>query len=490
MMKKLILSIITLTALSFTSCSSDDDSAPTGGDANDVNAFVWRGLNTWYYWQSDIPDLSDNITETAYNSLITNNTPETLFNSLLYQKGVVDRNSFILSDYTVLENGLSGVSVSAGFEYGTQKFSNSEDSFIFIVYVVPGTSAYQAGIKRGDVFLSANGQNFTSDNTSTLLASPTVELVKGEFIIEDDGSTVIQAGDSITVQTSEEQENPIIYSSVIEKNGNKIGYLFFNSFTREFNDELNTVFADFKTKGINELVLDLRYNGGGDVEMATYLASMIKGEGNNGKLFSQLRFNEKSGFINNYNFVNTLNVYSLNQDDPIATESINELNLSRLFVIGTGNTASASELIINGLRPYMDVVLVGNTTYGKDVASFTLYDSSTFNKNNINPDHKYAMQPIVAKNFNSKGESDYSRGFQPDIQVDDFTEPLGAMSQFGELTEPMLNAALVEIDPSFVVTSSARVNKLMKKGITIREANLSSENNRLNYEMVIRDLPQ
>ena len=120
-------------------------------------------------------------------------------------------------------------------------------------------------------------------------------------------------------------------------------------------------------------------------------------------------------------------------------ESLNSLNLSRVYVITTGRSASASELVINGLNPYIDVVQVGETTTGKFQASVTLYDSPNFGRQNANSSHTYAIQPLVLKSVNSAGVSDYINGLAPDIAVSENFRNLGVL---GDVSEPMLNVAV------------------------------------------------
>ncbi len=484
MMKKLIFSIITVgfIGLNLISCSSDDDSTPVGGENADINAFVWSGLNTWYYWQNDVPNLSNDISTDTYQSLIMNNTPETLFDQLLYQKGMVDRNSIIMSDYTELENLFSGVSISAGFQYVVGEFSDTGNLFLLIIYVQEGTSADTSGLKRGDIIVKVNNSNITVENIRTVLSRSIIDLELGD--LDETEKIITPSGQILTVQTSQAQENPILLSKIFETGGKKVGYLVYNGFIREFNDELNAVFGDFKTQGINELILDLRYNGGGSVETSTYLASMITNQYNN-NLYSVLKTNEKIGLIDEYAFTDQLNTYDLGSDTPSGQQAINQLNLNRLIVIGTGYTASASELIINGLRGQeMEVVLIGSRTYGKDVASITLYDSSDFSKENVNQDHKYAMQPIVAKNYNAKGESNYSNGFEPQVEAEDFPEGLVNIKQLGDLEEPMLNTALKYIDPAFVASVQSR--KVFRK-IPFKTIFFSKDQNPFNKDMIMHN---
>ncbi|HEX9601362.1 MAG TPA: S41 family peptidase, partial [Mariniflexile sp.] len=210
----------------------------------------------------------------------------------------------------------------------------------------------------------------------------------------------------------------------------------------------NAVFSYFKNEGIDELILDLRLNGGGSVPTSAYLASMIYANAGIEE-FASLKFNSKHTEENgSYFFANTLHVYDSN-DKKIGTEAINRLNtLNRLYVLTSNSTASASEMVINGLKPYINPVkIVGTTTYGKNVGSITLYDSPNTDyqdRLSANPSHTYAMQPIVFQIFNKNGESDYTQGFVPDIEVKEY-EYWNNILPFGDENEVVLKAALDDI---------------------------------------------
>jgi C-terminal processing protease CtpA/Prc len=184
--------------------------------------------------------------------------------------------------------------------------------------------------------------------------------------------------------------------------------------------------------------LDLRYNGGGSVSTATYLASMITGQFD-GKVFAKQQWNSK---INNY-------FESTNPDrlknfftNKIGTTPINSLNMSKVYVLTSGRTASASELVINGLKPFISVIQIGTTTLGKNVGSITLYDSPTFERTNANKNHKYAMQPIVLKIVNAEGFGDYFSGLEPTHKLE---EKISSFGILGDENEPLLKAAIGKI---------------------------------------------
>jgi C-terminal processing protease CtpA/Prc len=224
----------------------------------------------------------------------------------------------------------------------------------------------------------------------------------------------------------------------------------YNSFTSDYDPQLNAAFGQFKADMVTDLVLDLRYNGGGSVRTATDLASMITG-GFAGELFMREQWNaEYQAYYESEAPERLLDNFNTSIKNG---ESINSLNLNQVYVITTGRSASASELVINGLNPYINVIQVGETTTGKFQASVTLYDSPNFGRNNANSSHTYAIQPLVLKSVNSDGVSDYVNGLDPDIEISENIRNLGVL---GELSDPMLNTAVnailgnrISIDTNF-----------------------------------------
>jgi len=234
------------------------------------------------------------------------------------------------------------------------------------------------------------------------------------------------------------EENPILISKVINSGSHKIGYLMYNGFYAEYDAKLNEAFGALKAQGATDLILDLRYNGGGSVRSSTRLASMITGQFE-GEIFSKRQYNLKqmAGLTNeDLEFLNERFVKNIDG------AALNSLNLTTVYIITTSNTASASELVINGLKPYINVVQVGETTIGKNVGSFTVYDSPTLTKANVNPNHKYAMQPLVFKISNSAGFGDYTQGLAPTYVQNESVSTYGVL---GDPSEPLLNLAISKI---------------------------------------------
>jgi carboxyl-terminal processing protease len=254
--------------------------------------------------------------------------------------------------------------------------------------------------------------------------------------------------DPITISTvSDYSEDPVYMDSILTIGGHKIGYFVYHFFSPDngsndnsYDLEMNDVFGNFKSKGITDLILDLRYNSGGHTTSAQLLASELVPDISDSKLFVSYQYNSQQTayFVNKYgsDALKTFFTTKVLDKDNNSIGTVNNVgNLigGKLYILTGPHTASASEQIINGLKPFLDVVLIGDTTYGKNVASSTFYDKVHSYKN------KWGLQPIVAKFFNSQGKSDFTAGFAPNYVVRDggFN-----MKELGDPNEPLLNTAL------------------------------------------------
>ncbi len=315
-----------------------------------------------------------------------------------------------------------------------------------IKYVYPGSPADLAGVKRGYQITSINGNTSLTYDGGTNLnfvinaysASSAITMILKKY----DGTTL-----TVNLTTATYKINPVITYKVLDQgNGNKVGYMVFNSFVTLSSAQayITAAFSAFATAGITDLVVDLRYDGGGYVQTAEYIDNMIAPTSANGKLMyntyynatltsnqetllkNQVRRDASSNQLYNYSQIN----YS------VAANAVNfskqgTLNINRVFFIVTGGTASASELTINNLRPYMNVQLIGSTTYGKPVGFFDI---------DIN---KYQMYIPEFETKNASAQGGYYSGMKPGttdypgvIIADDVTK------DFGDPTEALLAEAL------------------------------------------------
>jgi C-terminal processing protease CtpA/Prc len=228
----------------------------------------------------------------------------------------------------------------------------------------------------------------------------------------------------------------------------------YNQFVSSYEDELNDVFANFKSESITELVLDLRYNRGGSINNCIILSSLITGQFT-GEVFSKQNWNTK---LNSYweDKNEDLNDYFVGSLSSGA--ALNSLNLQKIYVLTSSESASASELLINGLASHIEVILIGDKTTGKNVGSITIYDYID-NDGNKNPNHKYAMQPIVLAIANSNGFSDYTDGLKPNYEVKESVSQMGIL---GNTQEGLLSKAIQVINGTDLSRSSIRQDNLIE----------------------------
>jgi carboxyl-terminal processing protease len=426
-----------LAAFTFQSCQDNDDvAAPINLEIND---FIWKGMNLYYLWQADVPNLSDTkfANQSALNAFLSGYpVPENLFNALRVNENI-DRFSWIVDDYLELEGQLQGTTNNNGVEFGlSYKSSGSTEIIGWVRYIIPNSDASTKNIKRGDVFYGVNGTQLTVNNYQALLFGSNNDYTLN--MADINGGAFTPNGKSVALTKTVLDEHPILVNKVIVSGSHKIGYLMYNGFYADYDTDLNTAFGSLKSQGITDFVLDLRYNGGGSVQTAARLASMITGTFT-GQVFAKQQWNAK---IESYFAANDPESLKNLFTDKIGTTAINSIGMTKVYILTSASTASASELVINGLKPYITVVQIGDVTVGKNVGSVTLYDSPTFGKENRNPSHRYAMQPIVLKIVNSLGYGDYQTGLVPDFQL---KETLSSLDVLGNTTEPLLSLAIAKI---------------------------------------------
>ncbi|HER40810.1 MAG TPA: peptidase S41, partial [Salinimicrobium catena] len=302
MILKKITPLLLATVFLFTACEKDDEAlkenltATEEKDKNnqefgdiEVEQFVYKGMNDIYLYKADVPVLADDYfaTTTEKNEFLAGfDSPESLFEDLKWSQ---DRFSFITDDYISLEESFKGISSSvAGMEFGIGRITNTNNIFGYLQYILPGSAAEEAGLKRGTVFTEVNGTKLTLNNFSDLLDADSFTINIGHV----ENGSLVMTDETVTLTHSQYTENPVLISKVLDVDGQKVGYLMYNSFTADFDDELNAAFGELKASGVNELILDLRYNGGGSVESAVDLASMITGQ-YEGEIFMKEQWNQK-----------------------------------------------------------------------------------------------------------------------------------------------------------------------------------------------------
>ncbi len=448
--------LIVLAAFFLTSCVTNDDIDIPGTVDPDPNAsvevqdFMWKAMNYWYFWQADVPNLADDkfpITpegsKTYTEFLLSEEDPKKFFDNKL--RFTEDRFSFLSDDYVKLTQALSGISRSNGLEFGLIS-TESDAVFGYVRYIIAGSDAATKDIARGELFIGVNGQTLNTGNYTNLLFGDADTYTLNMATIVDGTVTDNDKEVSLTKQEGL-AENPVFLDKIFEIQGKKIGYLVYNGFTNEYDEQLNEVFGRFKAGGVTDLVLDMRYNPGGSVRSSVYLASMVHGTNTN-DVFLKARYNGKYEAILEKNNEETRRFFA----DKIGGTAINTLNLGKVYILATNSSASSSELLMNGLEPYMDVVHIGEKTKGKNEFSVTMVDDResdwgayVYNperKNQIRQGNTWAIQPLIGRNENSEGFSDYTGGLMPDIVLEEDLANLGVL---GDLNEPLLAKAIEQI---------------------------------------------
>ncbi len=410
-----------------------EDTTSTTNPNAEVNGWIYDTMKSYYLWENQL---------TAKASTDSKLPPADYFESLLVKPGELDRFSWIQEDVAELTASLQGVNKVVGIRF-TPFYSNTAKTKVAlsVAYSLKGSPADKAGIKRGDFIVKVNGSELTPENYNSAFSSDNLKFTLGDY----NGTEIIANAKTVDVVKAEVQTNPIQHYSIIEKGNKKIGYLVYLQFLTQFDADIRNVFKEFKAKGVNELVLDLRYNGGGYISSSDIISSLIVKNLKPGTLMSKQEWNTEL----------TKAYKSKYGNDVFDTDWLNESNnlgsLNRVFVLTSKGTASASELIINNLKPYMDVILIGDNTYGKNVGSITLSDDKKR--------WKWGMQPIVLRTVNSLGQSEYGGkdGFTPNFKVADNAIPF---KPFGDENETLLSVAIQQI--TGIAASTANTNARIK----------------------------
>lgn len=464
------LLIIFGTALLINSCSREGDLESNllgSTSAAPPNDFVWKGLNSWYFWQKDVPMLGDSYFKNSkeYANFVNSNKPDDLFYNLLYDYPKKDRFSWIVPDYKVLIAQFNGVTKSSGMDVSLYLKDNGGSNVVAIInYIVPNSPAAAAGLKRGDVLSAVNGVALNTNNYRNLFNDQFTVTVAQNVSVTDSGILTDGVAKTATINAVVLEENPVAYYEAKTYGAKKVAYLVYNGFQSNYNDELNAAFAKMKQDNVTDLVLDLRYNGGGSVETAVALGQMVTGQFT-GNPYVFLDFNSKhSQYSERDNLTTTVNTYSFASGSSQSTgsENINSLNLNKVYVLTSSGSASASELTIQGLKAYIEVVTIGSETYGKFVGSITLYDSPTSdftNVNSRNTSHTWAMQPITFSYFNGKRqENPITGGIKPDYSLAPANN-FGKLKEFGDVSADMALAKALEL------ITGAPVNKMKQENL-------------------------
>lgn len=334
----------------------------------------------------------------------------------------IDKYSFL--DDGSLSSELGGVSGDYGF---SANFNNGDRNDLRIRYVYQNSPAGVEKVKRGQQIIkingnsSINGDNVDFLNNAIFGNNPSIAMTLRNL----DGTTM-----DVNITRGSYSINPVLFSKVFTVGSKKVGYFVFNSFTTNSSDKLDEVFSTFSSAGISEVIVDLRYNGGGSVSTAEVMTNLISPAAVNGQVMyttywtktmqdglATILKNQKF-YANGRDGVRRLYSYFDYDYKPTADAGNQEVfakrgsaNISRAYFIVTASTASASELVINNLKPVMEVKLIGRKTYGKPVGFFAitidkldLYIPQFETKNSLNQGGYYDGMPVDKDDFDDIGK--------------------------------------------------------------------------------------
>lgn len=479
MNRRCLFCTILLAFLFLVACEKDKDSESTQEekDYEIVNNWIYEEMSKIYLWNNYIPQKS---------ALNFSSSPDNFYTSILYKYNTAQGDRFSRIEGTHLNIPKSAVladdastTSDIGFEYGYIQYVDGNkkptgDYAYLVLYVKKGTYAETSGLKRGHIIGKVDGVGINSSNRFSLLYQN-----KSKYkLTVSDFSTIRDIDVPVTYNY---EESPIHYSNVYTKGNKVIGYVVYNEYnpgllaSRQYDVKLMQIFQQFKDAGVNNLVLDLRYNGGGYTQCANYIVSALVPSGNVGKVFEIKTYNpsiqkeldklpdtDKLKISYMFDYLNDKVINNANQ--PLADIPHLGDQLEKVYILATGSTASASELTINALRPYIgesNVVIVGEETLGKNVGSWPIYEEDD-SKNT------YVLWPIIFKSHNKDKASNYDTGFPANIEVDDaklFSQ--GEMlKELGDENETMLAAAIGNITgaPKSITSKSERqLNFIIEK---------------------------
>jgi C-terminal processing protease CtpA/Prc len=380
-------------------CGGGGSTAPTPTAASSCSTlgqvtFVRTTLRDIYFWYQFLPDPDP----AGFSS------PEAYLEAVRYRP--LDT-SFSFINSKAEDTAFFSESQFIGIGFSQIRTSETE---LRIAQVFPDSPASEAGLERGDFLLSVNGKP-----VAELLRTGEINTIFGPSqigVMVTLGWRSFRGGVERTATVTKRAVTiPTVSDTrVFDVGGARVGYVHFRNFVTPSTAALNTAFAELGAAGATELVLDLRYNGGGLVSVAQHLGGLIGGTRTNGQVFIEFFHNDKNAFRNSV----------VRFETPAAS-----LSLPRLVVITTRSSASASEAIINNLRPFISVAVVGDTTFGKPVGqySFDFCDK--------------VLHPVAFAVRNARGEGDYFGGIPADCAAaDDLDHQLGDAAE-GSLAEAL-----------------------------------------------------
>jgi len=428
--------IISFFALGFlaVSCTSDDSPEIYKEGTNEyVNQWIYQQMKRYYYWNENIPDEGN-----------LSLHPKEYFSSLVHPN---DRFSYALLPSMP---GTFPKSIRGSFGFDITFVEHQGQVYGTILYVLSDSPAYRNGLKRGKFIKSINGIALNHENYERLYKDLTSANRAELQVVEYDGS-MFSSPVSVSIPEGITLLQPVLKRIILQGN-DRIGYLEIPHFDVGLSRSLLQAFQEFKSQSVNKVVLDLRYNGGGDISSATALGILLAPNIHADDLFITFKGNNNGGTISQ-SFKQSL---EMNEAQVTFQELRNaHPEIQKIYILCGRHTASASEIIINNLKPYMDVVTIGEKTTGKDVAGFPIEDDR------IPGQPGWILYPSIYKLYNASNVGGYSEGIVPTIAMDELQQ--AEIFPLGDPNEILLRRALNAISLNGRIGNTPEMRMLLKQ---------------------------
>jgi len=418
----LFITLACVLTLNLSSCRKSDahPDYPAGTQEN-INSWIIDSMKVYYYWNTTLP-ARPNVSQ----------DPSAFFKTIKYSG---DRFSALVNP-DIASSYPASLVHTLGFDLITLQGADGQVQTM-VSLVVPGSGAAARGLLRGDVLQSINGVIPDASNMAELTAAM-VSAASAQLKVA--GKTV-----AVSINRLSNAEDPLYTYKVFQSGGKTYAYLFLNSFEPAAISRLIEAFAIFKQQQAAELIIDMRYNPGGSVPVAASLAAMVASTATEGNTFVQYRGNKNAG-TRQSSFAAELNQLPSGTRKTFSQLAGYRLGLNRVYMLTGNHTASAAELLINALKPYITVIQLGKQTLGKDMASFVIKDYRT---PQVVP--KWEIYPMIYKLYNASGSGDYSGGLTPDIYADELS--LLPLVPFGDIRDPLIQRC---INGNAIITARTR----------------------------------
>lgn len=399
------------------SCQSDDAQVNYEEGTNEyANQWIYEQMRRYYFWNGSLPE-GTNLTL----------FPKDYFEGLRHPS---DRFSY--SVHPALPDTFPK-NIRGKFGFDISFINYQGQVFGVVLYVLTGSPAQNHGLSRGDLLTAINGISLSNNNYKTLYE----QLIQSGTAVFDFVRYTEQSGFSTPLHkeiASGYTFGQPLLKRVFESETNKTGYLMIPHFDIGMAGTFLQAFQEFKSQSVTECIVDLRYNGGGDIASAAALSVLLAPNIASDNLFIRYRGNANGGVVSQ-TFSEALAMNETQVD--FASLRAAHPDIQRVYVLCGNRTASASEIIINNLKPYMQVIAIGEKTVGKDVAGFPIQDLRNPNKPG------WILYPSIYKLFNANDEGNYTAGIEPEIPANEL-EAL-AVLPLGDSQELLVQQALHHI---------------------------------------------